>query len=679
MCGLTGWFSTLPERFEPDQARALAAMQSALRHRGPDGRGAHLDGPRRGRQTGVALGFTRLAIRDLQHGAQPMAGGRVATPAERVVATLNGELYDETRLAAALRDAGCDLRSRCDAELLAHGAAVWGDAVWPRLEGMFAAVVWRPKRGTLTLARDGSGQKPLYVALVDDGRTALWGSEIGALLAHPSLRPELDPRGVDALLWLDYVPAPGSLLRGVYKLPPGAIWTLNADEFGRLGLQTTTIQAIAACSADALAFRAEPAERSRPWRFDDAVDALDARLERAVRRRLVSDVPIGIFLSGGVDSSLVAHYAAQAVKTAREARGVPLEALPLETLSIRFDDPSFDESAYAREVADHLGTDHREIPFSSTDALTTLAALLDAADEPLADPSRLVTQHLCAKSGLKVALGGDGGDEAWLGYPTFTVHGLAAALGRLPPGLLRGAARLGRQLPPSERNLAATEKARRFLDGLAGPAALRGLTWIGGLPPDQLTSVHDADPVTPAPWDDVVGWGPPVTVMQDVAAALRSLHDIPLDAERALLARTYLAEGVLQKVDRASMAHGVEVRAPWLDRDVLSLAAALPPALLLRRGRGKRVPRALAARHLPKHVATRPKKGFGVPLSAWLRGPMARRLQHDLRAESVAQVPGLRPAAVSKLVQGHLSGRADHRKTLFALWQLVVWWRGHCQ
>ena len=258
MCGLTGWFSTLPERFDPDQRSVLAAMQSALRHRGPDGRGAHIDAPRLGRPAqrdraaGVAMGFTRLAIRDLSHGAQPMLGGSANTPDARVVATLNGELYDETKLRAALLRAGCAVRSQCDAELLAHGAAVWGDGVWPRLEGMFAAAVWRPTEAKLTLARDVSGQKPLYVALVDDGRTALWGSEIGALLAHPSLRPELDPRGVDALLWLDYVPAPGSLLRGVYKLPPGAVWTLRAGGQGQITLTTTTVQALATAASDIL-------------------------------------------------------------------------------------------------------------------------------------------------------------------------------------------------------------------------------------------------------------------------------------------------------------------------------------------------------------------------------------------------------------------------------------------
>lgn len=680
MCGITGWISTVPERFGRADRAVLSAMQHALAHRGPDGRGAHVDAPRPGREIGAALGFTRLAIRDLTHGGQPMHGGRPSNPSERVVATLNGELYDEARLTNALLAEGCRLRSRCDAELLAHGAACWGEAVWPRLEGMFAAAVWHPGDGSLTLARDSAGQKPLYVGLVDDGRTALWGSELGALLAHPSLKPRLDPRGVDALLWLDYVPAPGSLLRGVYKLPPASVWTIDADREGRLRLRTTTIATLEADLEPALTGRTSMTSRSRktaPWTVDAAVDALDDCLATAVERRMVSDVPVGIFLSGGVDSSLVAHYAAQ-----HAGRHCDKGAARLPTLSIRFAEKSFDESGFAQEVATHLGTDHRTMDFSPTDAAKSLDELLTAKDEPLADPSLLVTQHLCRQSGLKVALGGDGGDEAWLGYPTFAVHGVAAALSHLPAGVRRAAAQAGRRLPPSEHNIAATEQARRFLDGLAGPNDLRVLTWIGGLPPDQFRTVHAPAHNTGQTdaWDDVVGWGAPVPMVQRLAARLHAEGHTGLNGERALLGRTYLSEGVLQKVDRASMAHGVEVRAPWLDRDVLALSAALPPELLLGPRRlglrtGKIIPRALASRLLPKRVGIRPKKGFGVPLSAWLRGPLAPRLQHDLRPSAVAQVPGLRPEQVSALVTAHLSGRADHRKTLFALWRLVIWWR----
>lgn len=668
MCGITGWISTLPERFEGAEA-TLAQMQRAIAHRGPDGQGGHVDPPGPQRRAGVALGFTRLAIRDLAHGAQPMHGGRPGERVERVVSTLNGELYDERRLRAALERAGCPVRTRCDAELLAHGAALWGPRVWDQLEGMYAAAVWRPHAQTVTLARDPAGQKPLYVAVVDGGATVLWGSELSALLAHPALTPRLDVRGVRALLWLDYIPAPGTALRGVYKLPPGARWTLHAGPRGPVTVRTQA---------------APLPQRGPQLRPYEAVSALDAALDRAVSRRLVSDVPLGVFLSGGVDSSLVAAKAAA-------------QQPHVQTLAVRFDQPSFDESRFAADVARHLGTQHHEVPFSLADATRARDALLDSPDEPLADPSQLVTWHLCqqARPRVTVALGGDGGDEAWLGYPTFAAVEAAAVFATLPSALRARIFGLSARWGASATNLSAGERAQRFVAGAGAAPAHRHLTWIGGLPLAAVTALGagvgpPGRPATSAEsgrdrateaWDRAVGWGAPegVIVRRWHTLAARGLRG--LDRERALLAQTYLADGVLQKVDRASMAHGLEVRAPWLDSDVLALAYSVAPARLrwhpgrlgVRPQLGKSVPRALAARLLPDHVATRAKKGFGVPMAAWLRGPWQAALRRELRHADA--VPGLRLPQITGLIDAHAAGRANHRKPLWTLWRLVRWWR----
>ena len=644
MCGLTGWISTHPERFGDDAERALTPMQRALEHRGPDGYGAHVDRPRDGRSAGVVMGFARLAIRDTLHGAQPMHGGDLTS--RRVISAVNGEIYREVPLDAALAEAGVRRRTRCDAELVAHGAAVWGDAVWPRLDGMFAAAVWEPEAGALTFSRDEAGMKPLYVAVVDDQRTVLWGSELGALLAHPALTPRLDPRALRALLWLDYVPSPGSMLQGVYKLPPGASWRVQANDSGRFEVTTSR-------------WGSPTPEPTPPP--SKPLKELEEALDDAVRERLVSDVPLCVFLSGGVDSSLVAMMARRHLES-------------LHTLSVRFEETSFDESRYAQEVAAHLGAQHQEVLFRAADGLAALESWLDRPDEPLADPSLLVTAHLCrhASADFTVALGGDGGDEAWLGYPTFTALPVAEALSGVPTALWRGLDQGLRRVSPGDGNLPWVELAQRFNRGLADEPALRHLNWIGGQPLTRAASLTpDLGPS--GPWDAAVGWQAPRAWIKALTQRLPAAP--PARRDSALLSHTYLADGVLQKVDRASMAHGLEVRAPWLDRRVRALAASMAPSQHRRRGRGKLLPRALAAKHLPSHVATRKKKGFGVPLAAWFRGPLRDALTAELAGSQVGSALGVPKEAMDALLSEHLSGAANHQKTLFALWRVSRWWR----
>jgi asparagine synthase (glutamine-hydrolysing) len=600
-------------------------MTRALAARGPDGEGFHVDGP-------VGLGHRRLAIIDVEGGKQPLFSedGRVAV-------IVNGEIYNFPALRAELVRAGHRFATRSDSEVLVHGYEEWGEDVLARIEGMFAFVIWDGRARKILLARDRMGEKPLFWAELPGGGVA-FASELKALKHAPGVARAIDPESLAQYLAFEYVPAPRSIIRGVHKLAPGT------------ALRATPGRAPETFTYWDLTFPEGERLRDVPA----AAAALRDELRASVRARLVSDVPLGVFLSGGIDSSTVAAFAA-------EARGGDID-----TFSIAFEDPRFDESAAARMVAKHIGSRHHEERLSPATALDLMPAIGKILDEPTGDAS-IVPTHLLARFARRhvtVALGGDGGDELFAGYPTFQAERVAQLID-LAPRAVRAAAfsageTLAAALPTTFGYMPLDFKIRRFLRGARETGARRHQAWIGALAEIDITRVLGRD---------ANGWA---DVLDRRLAACRSVD--PWDRLMYFYAKGFLADQVLQKVDRATMAVGLEGRAPLLATRVVTLATRLAPSLRLRGLTTKYLLKRAMRGMLPDTILHRRKQGFSMPVGPWLRGEL-RGLLEDTLAERRVREGGLFDAGVvRRWVAEHVGGQADHRK---ALWTLVAFerWR----
>ena len=623
MCGITG--IALPRGERPDEA-TLRAMTDTLAHRGPDGDGVWL-------AEGCGLGHRRLAIVDLSPaGAQPM----LTREGDAAIA-FNGEVYDFDAARHALESVGETFRSKSDTEVLLLSLRREGPAALARLHGMFAFGFWDVRSRELLLARDRFGKKPLYYAPLGGERApdgVVFASELRALLAHPRVRAEraVDPAAVAQYLVHEAVPAPRSILANVRKLPAGSL----ARWSERDGLRVER-------------WYAPPFGMRLTGDHHELAGELRRRVERAVERRLVADVPVGVFLSGGLDSSFLAACA--------------VETHPrVKTFSIGFEDPSFDESEHALSVARHLGTDHHAETLSPAALVDLVAPTLDRMDEPHADSSILPTTLLArlARRHVTVALGGDGGDETLAGYPTFVADD---ALRLVPehPSAAWLAGRLARVAPASDANFSLGFKLRQMSHGLASRGAERHARWLAAVDPDALGPL-----LGPALRP---GLARALDAARDAARDARS----DFDAATAFYLGVYLAEGVLQKVDRATMSVSLEARAPLLDTEVVEFCLALAPEHKLRRGVTKRIMRTALRGMVPAPILDRPKKGFGAPVGAWLRGPLRAMVGDLLSPASLRRGGWFDPAPVGRLVDEHLAGRHDHRKALYSLLVLQHW------
>lgn len=620
MCGILGHV----RRDSPPTP--LADQLFSLRHRGPDGEGVLLD---RAGEWQVALGHRRLSIIDLEAGGQPMSNSR-----GDVHLTYNGEVFNFRSLRRALEAKGASFATHSDTEVVLRQYEMAGEAGVGGLNGMFAFAVWDAAHRRLLLARDRVGIKPLYYAPLPDGGVA-FASELSAVLC--ALRPA--PLSVDALVsyfFSDYVHSPLAIVGGVRKLPPGH--TLVWDN-GRLG-EPRPYWRVPACAAASSGTVAELARE------------LWERLDQAVDQQLVADVPVGVFLSGGLDSSSVAALAA------RHAAG------RMKSFAIGFEDASYDESSYARQIARRFGLEHVEERLSERNLLDVVDAAVEALDEPLADPSLLPTYLLSALAArhVKVVLGGDGGDELWGGYPTYRAHRVARALTALPRSLRPARlAPLVDRLPLDDAYHSLEWKLRRFTQRWDDDPVRRHLRWMSCM---DLPDVARAVPMANG----------------HLAATL----DSPLPATGDTLARilaldftTYLPGSVLAKVDRASMAHGLEVRPPLLDGALVDWALRLPSRYKVRHGTGKFLFKRAARGTLPREILRRPKKGFGIPLARWLRGPLAERMRAVV-ARSLVWESGLIDREVfARYLGEHEVRRADRSKPLWALYVLDRWLERH--
>jgi asparagine synthase (glutamine-hydrolysing) len=626
MCGIAGYVQRRGDH-TPD---AIGAMTDALRHRGPDGHG-RWDSAFGEWQ--VTLGHRRLSIIDLAGGHQPLSNEDGT-----LWITFNGEIYNFRELRARLESQGHRFATLCDTESIVHHLEHRGPAGLAELNGMFAFALWNQTTGRLLLARDRAGIKPLYYAELPGGGFA-FASELTALLKHSAVPREIDPDGVAAYFFADYIQPPRTILRGVRKLEPGHYLEWDASGV----ITVTPFWSLQPGGADP-----DMVRRMRPLR--EMADELWSKTEAAVDAQLMADVPVGVFLSGGIDSSIVAAAAAAARKKAGQVR----------TFSIAFADPQFDESVHARAVARYLGTSHVEETFDETALLQTLDAALDSLDEPMADPSILPTYLLSrvAAKHVKVALGGDGGDELWAGYPTYKAHAMARAYSLVPRFIRRAVVEpLVAAMPVSDGYQSLEWKAKRFALRWDADPMRRHVRWMSN------ADIADVERF-------VRGHR---SLLQGYDGLLTPRSNDRLNAILALDFMTYLPGSVLTKVDRASMAHSLEVRPPLLDNTLIDYAFALWSAFKLRGRVSKFLLKRAAAGHLPEEIINRRKKGFGIPLSRWLKGPLAERVDRILQPGPMWEACGVDRDVFVSWRDEHAAARVDRSKPLWALIVLDHW------
>src|SRR6266446_3912217 len=614
MCGIAGF---LTDRVWPDARAVLQRMTRSLAHRGPDDEGLYFN-------ESIGLGVRRLSVIDLETGQQPMSNEDGT-----VWVALNGEIYNFQALRVRLEGRGHKFRTQSDTEVVIHAYEEYGNKWLSHLDGMFALAVWDVRQRTLFLARDRLGEKPLFYHAGSE--VFVFGSELRALLAHPSVPRELSLESLTRYLAFEYVPAPHSILTSIEKLPPGHLLTVSPG-----GTPHIT-------SYWDMSFAPDTSLDAAEW-----AAALRQQLERSVRQQLVSDVPLGLFLSGGIDSAAITAIAARASGSRR-----------VKTFSLGFEERSYDERPYARVVAKHCGTDHTEVEFSVKDARNLLERAGNLLDEPLVDGSflPLVWLSQMARQTVTVVLSGDGGDELLCGYPTFLAERGVEWAQRLPSWLQRVATRAAEGLPPSATYGSLESLLKQFSRALPFPREVRTQLLLGGLTvPERSALLSDSVRTACGGFDP---YGELAPTMSQTAIL------VPMDRLIYQHCKYYLAGQNLVAVDRASMACGLEVRTPFLDRAFVEMAGRIPSQYKVAGWQTKYILKRALRGLLPRKILTRRKQGFGVPIGLWLRGPLRSIMQERLAPDRVARVGLFNTRTTMRLVREHLDGLHDHKKVLW--------------
>lgn len=625
MCGIAGWIN-LDNKSSQNQSEAvLHSMCERMKHRGPDSEGLWTD------ET-VALGMRRLSVIDLHTGEQP-----VYSEDKSIVVMMNGELYNYREVRADLEKRGHKFVTSSDTEILPHLYEEHGEAMLDHINGMFAFALWDKRRKKLLIARDKFGEKPLYYG-VFDGKL-IFASELKVLLENPSFKGEINLDSLRQFLSFDYVPAPNSIFQGISKLPAAHFLSVENGEIKTRRYWNLTWQ------------------KSRTdLSLSDSAGKLRELLADAVRMRLVADVPLGILLSGGVDSSTVAAFATQ------------FSTEKVKTFSIGFEEDSFDESKYARQVANHLNTEHYEDKLSVEKAADLISEIGLWLDEPMSDGSLIPTFLLSrfVRKYVTVALGGDGGDEIFAGYPMYFAHKVANFYNGIPSVFRNNLIEpVVNNLPVSNKNLSFDYKAKRFVRASKYDLVTRHHSWFGSFSLDEQQRVLSKDVL--AKTSDEIYKG---------AKDLLEICDAENDIEKMqfLDINFYMAEDILTKVDRASMAVSLEVRAPFLDPRIAQFAAQLPLEYKLKGSKGKYILKKAVEPLLPKNILHRPKKGFGVPIAEWLKGRL-NPLMHEMLDAKRLKEQGLFDADfVQKLIKEHETNAASHHKQLWTLLVFQLWY-----
>ena len=621
MCGIAGFYGNGNEN-------TLLKMAECLKHRGPDSRGYFFD-----ENLKIGLAHTRLSIIDLARGTQP-----IFSEDGKKAIVFNGEIYNFLKLKKKLENTH-KFKTNTDTEVILHLYEDLGEDCLKKLEGMFSFAIFDKTKNSLFLARGRFGEKPLYYNFNSGG--FIFGSELKALLIHADIKKELDFLSLAKFLTYDYIPSPNVIFQNIFKLEPGNYLVFSPNE-PLIKKQYWDIGFL----------------KQKNENFKDAFTALEEKLNNSVRERLVSEVPLGIFLSGGIDSSTIAYFAAKN------------SSAKIKTFSIGFDDKSFDESRFARQVAEFLKTEHYEKIFSGKDALDALPQIARFMDEPFSDPSILPTYLLSkfAREYVAVALGGDGGDELFLGYPMFQAEFPAAIYSKIPK-IIRGKTiePFIRGLPVSLNNLSFDFLLKAFINGADYPPHLRHQIWICGFLPDEINKIF-----TGCVLNEIK------KQTGDLFEDLNYLYNKNKNTSRFekinyLYLKQYLADDILVKTDRAAMFNSLETRSPFLDTELAEFIFSLPYNFKLRGFKTKYIFKKLMESKLPKNIVWRKKKGFGIPVSRWLKSEL-KNLMLDILDERRIKKGGIfNPEYVKALIIEHLENKKDNRKKLWPLIVFELW------
>ncbi len=619
MCGITGWFGG-PEEADTD---ALDRMNTCLRHRGPDDSGTWTGG-------GTALGFRRLSIVDLGGGHQPMSNED-----DSLWLIFNGEIYNHRGLRERLLERGHRYKTQSDSETILHAYEEWGDELLERIEGMFAFALVDTRRNRMLVARDRLGIKPLYYAPLPGGQV-LFASEIKALLQHPGVTREACPEAASTFLTYRYLPSPATLFRGVFKLPPGHRLVVDGNGYRVESWWDVDL------------------ETRWTGTYEEAQTRLVELMSQSTQDRLMADVPLGALLSGGLDSSIIVRLMAERHD-------------PVKTFSIGFSGAEGNENElpFAREVARELGTEHHEYTMEERELPDYIVPLIWNMDEPLVEPAAIPVYLISrlARETVTVALTGEGADELFAGYPKYGHDHLALQYGRLPRALRDGVLRRGldalplplRRLRVAERSLSIREPSERWASWFAGFAG-----------PEKRAILH---PELLARLDDPASAGPTAHWVD------RAQHRSPLTQMLYADVKTWLADDLLMKMDRMSMATSLEARVPFLDHRLVDFAFSLPSQWKWKDGRGKRILRDAFRSRLPETVLSRPKAGFPVPIDRWFRRDLRAFVTETLFSETLARRGIVNPRTVRRVVNDHIEGRRDYRREIWTLLNLELWFQ----
>ncbi len=620
MCGIAGYINS--SRDCPADQEIVERMCQTILHRGPDDQGVYVDGS-------VAIGMRRLSIIDVSTGHQP-----ISNESQTIWVVLNGEIYNYRELAVWLKSRGHHIRTFSDTEVIVHLYEEFGEDCVHKLRGMFAFAVWDGPNSRLFIARDRLGVKPLFYAW--DGKRLVFGSELKAVLAHPAVERQLDMEGILYYLRYSYIPEPLTAFKGISKLPPGHTLSMVGPTLHVRSYWDGAAPVVNGCGAS--------------MNEEDALAELEGHLQDSVRLRLVSDVPLGAFLSGGVDSSLVVALMARQMSR------------PVKTFSIGFAEEAYNELPYARQVAEYLSTEHHEL-IVGPEGCDLIERIVGHFDEPFGDPSAIPTYHLSrlASQHVTVALSGDGGDELFAGYERYRID-LSRSRFDTIPAAARNLLGLASDVLPTGFF------GKRFLHNVSLMARERYLDNIS-----YFNQRHFLSLLTPQVYDEVSKAGDADAIMED---HFKVVVGRPwLSQLQYVDTKTYLPGDILTKVDRMSMAHSLEAREPLLDHVLVEFSVKLPPEMKLRNGVSKYILKQFAERVLPHDIVYRKKQGFGVPLEYWFKDGL-REYVHDVLFDSRSRARGVfQPRAIDALVRRYEQGESELANAIWVLIVLETWFR----
>ena len=619
MCGIAGFVGK-------GSVNDIESMRSAIEHRGPDANGIYY-------KDGVGLAHTRLSIIDVSSsGNQPMWNEDMTA-----AIVFNGEIYNFRELKEELfLEKSRVFKSKTDTEVILSLYDQYGEKCFEKLNGMFAIAIYDFRLNKLILARDRFGKKPLYWGIFDG--TLMFGSELKALFKHPLFKKEIDLKSLNKYLTYEYVPTPDSIFKGVHKLEPASYMSFSGGEIKKKIFWNTAFD-------------------TKNISIPQALNILEDELEKSVKRRMVSDVPLGIFLSGGIDGSAVAYYAQ---KNSKEK---------IKTFSIGFKEKTFDESGYAKQVSDFLGTEHHSKILSAEDLLEVIPRIGEVLDEPIADAAVIPTLVLSefAKEQVTVVLGGNGGDELFAGYPTFQAEKFASLYSIIPTFIQNFIGRIVSFMPVDDTYFSFRFKAKKFTEGFWVDKKYRHQTWIGGFTKKDREKLFRKEV-----WDELKN----VNEYEEIDNYFKEVESASWGNKLLhLYQRTYLMDEVMAQVDRASMFHALEVRAPFLDFVLADFVNSLPYSYKIKGFTTKYILKKLMKGKLPQNIIDRPKKGFGIPLTSWLKNELKGFCNEVLNEKDIKVGGFFDFDYVRTLKEDHFSGKEDNRKLLWTLLVFQLWYK----